>query len=85
MEVLQVVDVCGEPVESSDELKELGGDGAVDEANEEGGADGVEAPEEVDSLFDGEQLELLLLLIAVKFDNNCSMLFINPKIQTDSS
>lgn len=80
VEVLQVALLLGEFVESSDELKELGGDGAVDDANEEGGAEGVEAPEDVSLL-----VEELVLLIAVKLDSNCSMLLIRPNIQTDSS
>lgn len=80
VEVLQVAVLFGELVESSDELKELGGEGAVDDANEEGGAEGVEAPED-DSLL----VEELVLLMAVKLDSNCSMLLISPKIQTDSS
>lgn len=68
--------------------KALGGDGAVDEATDEGGAEGVDGPDEEDSFVLTELLALveeLVLLTALKLDNSCSILFIKPNIHTDSS
>lgn len=78
--------------ELGDEDADVDLDGVVDEAdefadeneNEEDESElGVEVPESLQLLV-GAAIELFVL-IAVNVDNNCSMLFISPNIQTDSS